>query len=63
MKATPSSDNGAGTVRFTPFHQHLLKDNERAAIYFPLQMQDEIERMFVLMAILQTETHRQDVRE
>ena len=50
----------ADTVRFTTHHAHLLHDNERAAIYFPYQMQDEIERMFLLMAILQTEIHRQD---
>lgn len=50
-------------MRFTPYHPHAFHDNERAVIYFPLQMQDEIERMFLLMAVLETETQRLDVRE
>jgi hypothetical protein len=49
-------------VRFTTFQSHLFHDNERAILYFPDQMQDETERMFIMMAILQTEIHRQDVR-
>lgn len=49
------------TVRFTPRHPHLVHDNERAVIYFPHQLQDETERMFLLLAVLQTELHRQDV--
>ncbi|KAJ6545465.1 hypothetical protein B0H19DRAFT_1075772 [Mycena capillaripes] len=55
-----TTGNHAGAVRFTTFHSHLFHDDERAVIYFPHQMQDEIERMFLLMAILQTEIHRQD---
>jgi hypothetical protein len=49
-------------VRFTTYHRHLLHESEPAVIYFPHQMQDELERMFLLMAILQTEIHREDVR-
>jgi hypothetical protein len=48
-------------VRFTPYRPHLLHANERATIYLPHQMQDEIERMFLLMVVLQTEMKRQDV--
>jgi hypothetical protein len=48
-------------VRFTVYHTHLLRESDRAVIYFPSQM-DEGERMFLLMAILETEMHRQDVR-
>jgi hypothetical protein len=48
-------------VRFTRYRPHLLHESEQAAIYFPPHM-DEVERMFLLMAILQTEMHRQDVR-
>jgi hypothetical protein len=62
LQATPTAGNPADTVRFTTYHSHLLHDSDRAAIYFPHQMVDEIERMFLLMAILQTEIHRQDVR-
>ncbi|KAJ7348056.1 hypothetical protein DFH08DRAFT_960413 [Mycena albidolilacea] len=62
LLATPTTGNPADTVRFTTYHSHLLHDSERAAIYFPHQMVDEIERMFLLMAILQTEMHRQDVK-
>ncbi|KAJ7679642.1 hypothetical protein B0H17DRAFT_1139064 [Mycena rosella] len=40
---------------FTPYKPYLLDGNEPAAIYFPQEMHDEIQRMF-LMAILQTET-------
>jgi len=61
-KATPNFGNPAAAVRFTPYHSHLLHDSERAVIYFPHEMQDELERMFLLMAVLQTEIHRQDVR-
>ncbi|KAJ6470887.1 hypothetical protein C8R45DRAFT_1014858 [Mycena sanguinolenta] len=60
LLATPSSGNVADTVRFTPYHPHLMRDNEKAIIHFPNQVQDEAERMFLLMAILQTDIHRQD---
>ncbi|KAJ7247150.1 hypothetical protein B0H12DRAFT_1072991 [Mycena haematopus] len=63
LLATPLVGNVADTVRFTTYHSHMFHDNERAVIYFPYQMQDEIERMFLLMAILQTEMHRQDLNE
>ncbi|KAJ6545483.1 hypothetical protein B0H19DRAFT_999202 [Mycena capillaripes] len=62
LLATPTTGNVAGTVRFTTFHSHLFHDDERAVIYFPHQMQDENERMFLMMAILQTEIHRQDAQ-
>ncbi|KAJ7445425.1 hypothetical protein FB451DRAFT_1412707 [Mycena latifolia] len=59
LLATPPS-GPAGAVRFTPYHSHLFHSNEPAAISFPAHLHDEEERMFVLMAILQTEIHRQD---
>ncbi|KAJ7458525.1 hypothetical protein FB451DRAFT_1406286 [Mycena latifolia] len=59
LLVTPSFGSEAGVVRFTPYHAHLLHDNEPAVLYFPHQM-DEVERMFLLMAILETEIHRQD---
>ncbi|KAJ7438378.1 hypothetical protein B0H11DRAFT_1935272 [Mycena galericulata] len=62
LLATPKFEPNPGMVRFTPFQSHLLHDNKRAVIYFPYQMQDEFEKMFLLMAILQTEIHRQDVQ-
>ncbi|KAJ7218407.1 hypothetical protein GGX14DRAFT_560749 [Mycena pura] len=58
LRATPNF-NGAGTVRFTPYQAHLLHTNEPAVIHLPSKMQDETERMFLLMVILQTETRRQ----
>ncbi|KAJ7784865.1 hypothetical protein DFH07DRAFT_947935 [Mycena maculata] len=60
LLATPNVGSVAGTVRFTTYQRHLVRTNEAAVIYFPHQIQDEIERMFLLMAILETETHRQD---
>ncbi|KAF7328177.1 hypothetical protein MVEN_02575300 [Mycena venus] len=61
LLATPTIGNPGDSVRFTTYHPHVFSDSERATIYFPNQMQDEIEKMFLLMAILQTEIHRQDV--
>ncbi|KAJ7895178.1 hypothetical protein B0H14DRAFT_2558756 [Mycena olivaceomarginata] len=63
LLATPTVGSTADTVRFTPYRPHLLHANERAAIYLPHQMQDEIERMFLLMVVLQTEMKRQDERK
>ncbi|KAJ7141606.1 hypothetical protein C8R46DRAFT_1361199 [Mycena filopes] len=60
LLATPNYNSVAGTVRFTTYDPHLFHENDRAVLYLPHQMQDEIERMFVLMAILQTEMRRQD---
>ncbi|KAJ7614506.1 hypothetical protein FB45DRAFT_1064744 [Roridomyces roridus] len=54
------AQNSTGIVRFTPYHPRLLHDNEPAVIYFPFEMQDEFERMFLLMAVLQTDIKRQD---
>ncbi|KAJ7474377.1 hypothetical protein B0H11DRAFT_2035187 [Mycena galericulata] len=62
LLATPSSGNAGGTIRFTTYRSHLFRDNEPAAIYFPHQMQDEVEKMFLLMVILKTEIRRQDAR-
>ncbi|KAJ6628337.1 hypothetical protein B0H10DRAFT_2428892 [Mycena sp. CBHHK59/15] len=59
LLATPNSGFG-GTVRFTPPHLHVLHENEPAVIYFPFELQDEIMRMFLLMAVLQMETRRKD---
>ncbi|KAF8198823.1 hypothetical protein K438DRAFT_1966790 [Mycena galopus ATCC 62051] len=58
--ATPTVGNISDTVRFSAYHSHFLEDSERAVIHFPNHMQDEMEKMFLLMAILQTEIHRQD---
>ncbi|KAJ7035850.1 hypothetical protein C8F04DRAFT_1096934 [Mycena alexandri] len=60
LLATPNFSGVAGTVRFTVYEPHLFHENQHAVIHFPHEMQDEIERMFVLMAILQMEMHRQD---
>ncbi|KAJ7144155.1 hypothetical protein C8R44DRAFT_759544 [Mycena epipterygia] len=60
LLAKPNFGNAAGTVRFTTYRSHLFRDNEPAVIYFPHQMQDELERMFLLMAMLKTEVDRQD---
>ncbi|KAJ7035851.1 hypothetical protein C8F04DRAFT_1096935 [Mycena alexandri] len=60
LLATPKFNSVAGTVRFTTYDVHLFHENDRAVLYLPHQMQDEIERMFLLMAILQTEMHHQD---
>ncbi|KAF7367067.1 hypothetical protein MSAN_00966100 [Mycena sanguinolenta] len=60
LLATPTSGNVADTVQFHPYHPHLFHANERATILFPHQMQDEVERMFLLMAILQTDVQQQD---
>ncbi|KAJ7205694.1 hypothetical protein B0H12DRAFT_1160153 [Mycena haematopus] len=57
--ATSLLGNDADTVRFTTYQRRLFRENERAMIYFPHHM-EEIERMFLLMAILQTEIHRQE---
>ncbi|KAJ7035911.1 hypothetical protein C8F04DRAFT_498720 [Mycena alexandri] len=54
-------NSGVGIVRFTHYGIHLFQENDRAVLYLPHEMQDEIERMFLLTAILQTEIHRQDV--
>ncbi|KAJ7478489.1 hypothetical protein FB451DRAFT_1172820 [Mycena latifolia] len=59
LLAIPPSGS-AHVVRFTPFQGHLLHTNKPAAIYFPPQLQDEEERMFVLMAILETEIEREE---
>ncbi|KAJ7762141.1 hypothetical protein B0H16DRAFT_1529811 [Mycena metata] len=60
LLATPNFDSTAGTVRFATYDVHLFQKNDPAVLYLPHQMQDEIERMFLLMAILQTEIDRQD---
>ncbi|KAJ6616701.1 hypothetical protein B0H10DRAFT_1948866 [Mycena sp. CBHHK59/15] len=51
-----------GTVRFTTYQSHLLHDNVLATIHLPYEI-DEIEKMFLLMAVLYTETCRQDENE
>ena len=53
--------SAADTVRFTPYHIRAFHENERAVIYFPHHLQDEVARMFVLMTVLQTDITRQDV--
>ncbi|KAJ7141633.1 hypothetical protein C8R46DRAFT_1046849 [Mycena filopes] len=63
LVATPTFSSAAGPVRFTEFKSHLFHDHEPAAIHFPQQMRDEIERMFLLMVILQMEMHKQEQKE
>ncbi|KAJ7210902.1 hypothetical protein GGX14DRAFT_625149, partial [Mycena pura] len=60
LLATPTSGDVAGTVRFTTYQPHLFHGNEPAVLYFPHQLHDEIERMFLLMAVLKTEIQRED---
>ncbi|KAJ7474376.1 hypothetical protein B0H11DRAFT_2282234 [Mycena galericulata] len=61
LLATPNSGNAErSTVRFTSYR---FRDNEPAVIYFPHQMQDEVEKMFLLMVILKTEIRQQDARQ
>ncbi|KAJ7456103.1 hypothetical protein FB451DRAFT_1277008 [Mycena latifolia] len=57
LLATPILGGPAGAVRFTPPRAH---GTIRAAIYFPHQITDARERLFLLMAVLQTEIERQD---
>ncbi|KAF7314836.1 hypothetical protein MKEN_00958100 [Mycena kentingensis (nom. inval.)] len=54
---------GSGTARFTAYEPHLFGKNDNATILFPLDMQNELERVFVLMIMLQTEMHKQDTRK
>ncbi|KAJ7679644.1 hypothetical protein B0H17DRAFT_1206437 [Mycena rosella] len=56
-----STFQSGGVVRFTTLQVHLFSANEPAAIYFPNQLQDEIEWMFLLMVCIHTEIRRQDV--
>ncbi|KAJ7657207.1 hypothetical protein DFH06DRAFT_1328032 [Mycena polygramma] len=62
LVATPLASTGsdASTVRLDTYHTHLFGENERAAIHFPPEMQDEVERLFLLMALLETQMRRQD---
>lgn len=60
-KAIPTKGSVADTVRFTTHRPHLMHNSQHAVLYFPHQMRDELERMFLLLAILQTEIHRQDM--
>ncbi|KAJ7708612.1 hypothetical protein B0H16DRAFT_1481210 [Mycena metata] len=61
LLATPDLDSTARTVRFTTYDAHLFRKDDPAVLYFPPQTQDEVERMFLLMVILQTEIDRQDL--
>ncbi|KAJ7232477.1 hypothetical protein B0H12DRAFT_1239623 [Mycena haematopus] len=46
------------------YHLHLFQCNERAVVYFPYyQTQDQIARVVVLTAILETEIYCQDENE
>ncbi|KAJ6498357.1 hypothetical protein C8R47DRAFT_1259821 [Mycena vitilis] len=60
IQAIPTSGSRANPARFTAASNHLLHSFEPATITFPLEMQAAQERLFVLMAILQTETMRTD---
>lgn len=62
VKATPASGPTLTSVRFTAPSTHLLHPWEPATITFPPQLRDGQENLFVLMAILQTETMQTDVR-
>ncbi|KAJ7478496.1 hypothetical protein FB451DRAFT_1557127 [Mycena latifolia] len=61
--ATPNFGSEAGAVRFTTYRAHLLHESQRAVLYFPHELQDESERMFLLMAILHMDTTREDRNE
>ncbi|KAF8183463.1 hypothetical protein K438DRAFT_1679159 [Mycena galopus ATCC 62051] len=63
LLATPTNGDGTGTIRFTPYTPHRFDHPQRATISFTPQLVDENERMFLLMAILQTEVHPQDIME
>ncbi|KAJ7190164.1 hypothetical protein GGX14DRAFT_580047 [Mycena pura] len=54
LLATPLSGSA---VRFTTYRRRLFRASEPAAVYFPEKM-DERERLFLLMAMLHTETMR-----
>ncbi|KAJ7911636.1 hypothetical protein B0H13DRAFT_2328135 [Mycena leptocephala] len=60
LLATPTSSRALAPVRFTVPSTHLLHPSEPVTITFPPELQDAEEKMFVLMAILQTETMRLD---
>jgi hypothetical protein len=62
VKVTPTSGPTLTPVRFTAPSTHLLHPWEPATITFPPQLRDVQENLFVLMAILQTETMQTDVR-
>ncbi|KAJ7346325.1 hypothetical protein DFH08DRAFT_870979 [Mycena albidolilacea] len=61
LLVSPATGDTADIVRFTIYHPHLFHDNERAILCFPRPIQDEVERMFLLMAILYTEITRQEI--
>ncbi|KAJ7796944.1 hypothetical protein B0H14DRAFT_3494293 [Mycena olivaceomarginata] len=60
LLATPTSSPTLTPVRFTAPSTHLLHPWEPATITFPPQLRDVQENLFVLMAILQTETMQTD---
>ncbi|KAJ7657203.1 hypothetical protein DFH06DRAFT_1131726 [Mycena polygramma] len=60
VQATANTGSDPASVRLTTYHMHLSGEHKQAAIYFPREIQDEEERMFLLMALLETETQRQD---
>ncbi|KAJ7336800.1 hypothetical protein DFH08DRAFT_939129 [Mycena albidolilacea] len=61
LLAIPTKGSVADTMRFTTHRPHLMRNSQHAVLYFPYQMRDELERMFLLLAVLQTEIHRQDM--
>ncbi|KAJ7141607.1 hypothetical protein C8R46DRAFT_1318092 [Mycena filopes] len=63
--ATPNFSGVAGPVHFKVYDPALGQENENenenaAVLRFPAEIQDETERMFLLMAMLQTEMLRED---
>ncbi|KAJ7853302.1 hypothetical protein B0H14DRAFT_3654752 [Mycena olivaceomarginata] len=60
LLATPTSGPTLTPVRFTAASTHLLHPWEPATITFSPQLRDVQENLFVLMAILQTETMQTD---
>ncbi|KAJ7169272.1 hypothetical protein C8R43DRAFT_121539 [Mycena crocata] len=60
LLATPDSGSQSGIVRLTTATRHLFRADEPAVLEFPVDMQDDVERMFLLMVILKTEMRRQD---
>ncbi|KAJ7181562.1 hypothetical protein C8R43DRAFT_969521 [Mycena crocata] len=60
QKELLATSSAIGTVRFTTYRFHLFSHSKPATLHFPPQLQNETEKMFLIMAILQTETRRQE---
>ncbi|KAJ7785264.1 hypothetical protein DFH07DRAFT_763862 [Mycena maculata] len=45
---------------FTPYQSHLLRSSEHASLYISPEIQDEHQRVFLILVLLYSETKRQD---